>query len=83
MQQAPAILLQQGKHEMALDRYRYSITAVESPGVNSIRLKLLCQTAELLLQGYPDENYKVPSVVARDSAWKPKLYSGLNQVSNC
>ncbi|KRT86886.1 Anaphase-promoting complex subunit 3 protein, partial [Oryctes borbonicus] len=79
LQEAPAILLQQGKHEAALDRYRYSLAATESPGVNSVRLKLLCQMAELLLQGFPDENYKVPNITSRDSAWKPKLYSGLNQ----
>lgn len=80
MQEAPALLLQQGKQEQALEKYRYSLAAVESPGVNSVRLKLLCQMAELLLQGFPDENYKQPNMIARDSAWKPKLYTGLNQV---
>ncbi|CAH1168197.1 unnamed protein product [Phyllotreta striolata] len=80
IQLAPALLLQQNKPELALERYRSSLCAIEAHGVNNIRLKLMCQMAELLLRGLLGESYKAPIHSAhKASAWKPKYYTSLNQ----
>ncbi|KAG5883176.1 hypothetical protein JTB14_018193 [Gonioctena quinquepunctata] len=80
LQAAPCILLQYGKPVLALERYRNSLCATESQGLNSIRLKFMCQMAELLLQGLVGENYKAPlNTALKTSSWKPKYYTSLNQ----
>ncbi|KAJ8934346.1 hypothetical protein NQ314_013387 [Rhamnusium bicolor] len=80
LQAAPIILLQQGKPEKSLERYRSSLCAIESQGVHSIRLKFMCQMAELLLQGLVGEKYKPPlNSTPKNSVWKPKYYASLNQ----
>ncbi|CAH0553551.1 unnamed protein product [Brassicogethes aeneus] len=80
LQEAPVVLLHQGKADGALERYRSSLCAVESQGVNSIRLKFMCQMAELLLQGLVGEKYRPPlNTIAKTSIWKPKHYTSLNQ----
>ncbi|XP_028144686.1 tetratricopeptide repeat protein 7B [Diabrotica virgifera virgifera] len=76
----PIFLIQQHKPELALERYRNSLCAVEAHGVNNIRLKFMCQMAELLLQGLVGEKYKPPSSSPpKSSIWKPKFYASLNQ----
>lgn len=82
MQEAPALLIQQNRQQMALDRYRYTLSAVESQGIHNVRLRFLCQLAELILQEIPPDNYKPPGSLLRESPWKPKQYTALNQVSN-
>ncbi|XP_045460527.1 tetratricopeptide repeat protein 7B [Harmonia axyridis] len=80
MQNAPLILLQQGKSEQALERYRNTLCAVECAGVTGIRLKFMCQLAELLLQGQLGENYVSPLMMPqKTSLWKPKHYAALSQ----
>lgn len=85
LQEAPTLLLQQHKVERALDRYRASLCAIESSGVNNIRLKFMCQLAELFLQGgLVNDKYKGPLTSApKNSLWKPKQYTSLNQVDTC
>ncbi|CAH1173832.1 unnamed protein product [Phaedon cochleariae] len=80
IQLAPIIFLQNDKAEAALERYRNSLCAIESHGVQNIRLKFLCQMAELLLQGLVGEKYKPPlNSTMKSSVWKPKYYASLNQ----
>ncbi|XP_074033304.1 tetratricopeptide repeat domain 7 isoform X2 [Leptinotarsa decemlineata] len=80
LQAAPFTFLQNGKAFLALERYRNSLCAVESQGLNSIRLKFMCQMAELLLQGLVGEDYKPPlNTALKTSSWKPKYYTSLNQ----
>ncbi|ENN81330.1 hypothetical protein YQE_02266, partial [Dendroctonus ponderosae] len=80
IQAAPLALLQQGKPEESLERYRNTLCAIESPGVHNIRLKFMTQIAELLLQGLVGDKYQLPSTVSvKSSYWKPKCYSSLNQ----
>nr|XP_022901602.1 tetratricopeptide repeat protein 7B isoform X1 [Onthophagus taurus]XP_022901603.1 tetratricopeptide repeat protein 7B isoform X2 [Onthophagus taurus] len=79
LQESPVILLRKNTPLDAIERYRSSLMAVESQGVHTARLKLLCHLAELFLQGFNDLDYKQPGAFNRDSAWKPKQYSNLNQ----
>ncbi|XP_017770735.1 PREDICTED: tetratricopeptide repeat protein 7B [Nicrophorus vespilloides] len=81
LQQAPVMLIQQNKFVETLDRYRASLSAVECQTTNVVRLKLMCQFAEFLLQGSVAENYKSPlnSPPHPNSFWKPKHYNGINQ----
>lgn len=81
LQEAPALLLQQGKPDEALERYRASLCAVEAQGVGTMRLKLMCQMAELVLQGLVGDKYKAPpNSLPKTAVWKPRYYSSLNQV---
>lgn len=81
LQEAPALLLRRSKAAEALERYRATLCAVEAQGVNAIRLKFMCQTAELLLQGLACEDYTPPiDSTPKMSIWKPKQYALLNQV---
>lgn len=81
LQEAPALLLRRGKAAEALERYRATLCAIEAPGMNAIRLKFMCQMAELLLQGLACEEYSPPIDAApKVSIWKPKQYTLLNQV---
>lgn len=81
LQEAPALLLRRGKAAEALERYRGTLCAVETQGANAIRLKLMCQMAELLLQGLSREEYVAPlNTTPKASIWKPKQYALLNQV---
>ncbi|KAL1509001.1 hypothetical protein ABEB36_003810 [Hypothenemus hampei] len=80
LQAAPLTLLQQGKPDLTLDRYRNTLCAIESQGVHTIRLKFMTQLAKLLLQGLVGEKYQVPTnLSSRTSHWKPKYYASLNQ----
>ncbi|XP_030746939.1 tetratricopeptide repeat protein 7B-like [Sitophilus oryzae] len=80
LQAAPIALLHQGKPDLALERYRNSLYAVESHGVHNIRLKFMTQMAELLLQGLVGQKYQAPlNANPKASVWKPKYYSSLNQ----
>ncbi|XP_044761836.1 tetratricopeptide repeat protein 7B [Coccinella septempunctata] len=80
MQNAPMLLLQQGKLEQALERYRTTLCAVECSGITGVRLKFMCQLAELLLQGQLGENYVSPLMMPQKSSlWKPKHYASLSQ----
>lgn len=80
IQEAPALLLAQGKPGEALERYRSCLIIVEPQGLSNLRLKLFCQMAEMLLQGTAYEEYKPPveNVSTKDSKLKPKVYKGLN-----
>lgn len=81
LQEAPALLLRRGKAAEALERYRATLCAIEAQGVNAIRLKFMCQMAELLLQGLACEEYTPPiESTPKMSIWKPKQYALLNQV---
>lgn len=56
--------------------------AMDTHGTHNIRLKFMCQMAELILQGLAGEKYKPPSnSTPKSSVWKPKYYASLNQVS--
>ncbi|KAL3279766.1 hypothetical protein HHI36_017274 [Cryptolaemus montrouzieri] len=80
IQHAPMILLQQGKAGQALERYRNTLCATECAGITGIRLKFMCQLAELLLQGQVGENYVSPLMMPQKSSlWKPKHYAALSQ----
>ncbi|KAK5650974.1 hypothetical protein RI129_002003 [Pyrocoelia pectoralis] len=79
LHEAPSMLLRQGKPIAALERYRVILSSVESQAVHTIRLKCLCQLAELILRGTVSNEYKPPTLMTKDSAWKPKQYSSLNQ----
>jgi hypothetical protein len=82
LQEGPALLLHRGKPDEALERYRASLSAVETQGANAIRLKFMCQVAELILQGLVGEKYKAPaSSPPKITNWKPKYYASLNQVN--
>lgn len=77
---APALFLQQNKPVQALERYRMSLCAIEAPGLTSVRLKFMCQLAEVLLQGLLGENYISPLMMPQKSSiWKPKHYATLSQ----
>lgn len=81
LEEAPALLIGQGKAVAALQRFRANLCAVESHGVNAVRLKFMCQMAELLLQGVAGDEYKPPSSTpTKGSIWKPSQYASLNQV---
>lgn len=89
LQEAPALSLHQSRPQLALSRYRCSLGAVEVPAVNGVRLKLLCQMAELLLQGSLQQDsggqgngvWLQPQHGGAPSGgpWKPRQYAGLNQ----
>ncbi|XP_050310912.1 tetratricopeptide repeat protein 7B isoform X2 [Anthonomus grandis grandis] len=80
LQAAPVVLLQHGKADLALERYRNTLCAIEAHGINSIRLKFMTQLAELLLQGLVGDKYQPPiNVSAKSSYWRPKYYASLNQ----
>ncbi|XP_076251037.1 tetratricopeptide repeat domain 7 [Rhynchophorus ferrugineus] len=80
LQAAPVTLLHQGKADQALERYRNSLCAIESPGVHNIRLKFMIQMAELLLQGLVGQKYQAPiNSIPKSSSWKPEYYTSLNQ----
>lgn len=80
LQAAPIILLQDGKISAAIERYRNTLSAIESQGILSIRLKFMCQMAELLLQGLAGDKYVPPiHTIPKSSVWKPKYYASLNQ----
>ncbi|XP_018326101.1 tetratricopeptide repeat protein 7B [Agrilus planipennis] len=77
---APTHLVKQNKPVLALERFRSTLSAVESQSVHTVRLKLMCQMAELLLQGMIDKGYKPPlERPQKESPWKPKQYNNLNQ----
>lgn len=79
LHEAPLMLLRQGKPFTALERYRVILSAVETQTVHTIRLKFLCHLAELILRGTVCSDYKPPTLMTKDSVWKPKQYSSLNQ----
>lgn len=81
LQEGPMLLLQQNKPDEALEQYRAALCAVETQGANAIRLKFMCQMAQLILQGLVGDKYKPPSnSLPKASIWKPKYYASLNQV---
>lgn len=83
MQAAPLVLIHSNRPLGALERYRSTLSAVESQSVSPLRLKMMCQLAETLLRGLPNELYKQPAEQPyRESAWKPKIYTAINQVIN-
>lgn len=80
LQTAPIILLQEGKISAAVERYRNTLSAIESQGILTVRLKFMCQMAELLLQELAGEKYIPPlHSIPKSSLWKPKYYASLNQ----
>lgn len=80
LQIAPILLLQEGKINTAIERYRNTLSAIESQGTLNIRLKFMCQMAELLLQRLAGEKYIPPlHTTPKSSLWKPKYYTSLNQ----
>lgn len=80
LQIAPIILLQESKINAAIERYRNTLSAIEAQGILNIRLKCMCQMAELLLQGLAGEKYIPPLLTTpKSSLWKPKYYASLNQ----
>ncbi|CAG9768543.1 unnamed protein product [Ceutorhynchus assimilis] len=80
LQAAPSALLQQGKADQALERYRNTLCAVESSGVHNLRLKFFTKLAEILLQGLVGEKYVAPiNNTLKTSYWMPKYYASLNQ----
>lgn len=73
--------MSQGKFAAALGRYRSTLCAIEAQSINAIRLKFMCQMAELLIQGLAGEEYQPPiNSTVKNSIWKPKQYASLNQV---
>lgn len=73
--------MSQGKFVAALQRYRNTLCAVEAQSISAIRLKFMCQMAELLIQGLAGEEYQPPiNSTVKNSIWKPKQYASLNQV---
>lgn len=80
MQEAPCVFIQQGKFDLAIERYRGTLCAIEASNLNPVRLKFMCQMAEVLLQGAGGK-YKPPlTTLPKSSLWKPKYYASLNQV---
>lgn len=75
--------MSQGKFSAALERYRNTLCAVEAHNISAIRLKFMCQMAELLIQGLTGEDYQPPiNSTVKNSIWKPKQYASLNQVGS-
>lgn len=80
MQEAPVLFLHQEKPEDALECYRALLCAVETHGTHGIRLKFMCQMAELMLQGLLGDKYNPPlNSLPKPAIWKPKYYTSLNQ----
>lgn len=81
MQASPAALIHLNKPLAALERYRSTLYAIESQSIGTLRLKMMCQLAEMLLRGLPSNVYKQPNELPyKESAWKPKVYTSINQV---
>lgn len=57
------------------------LTSVESAGTHSLRLTLARQLAEVLLRGVSGSEWSAPNEKSIEGPWKPKKYSGLNQVN--
>ncbi|XP_044258625.1 tetratricopeptide repeat protein 7B isoform X2 [Tribolium madens] len=80
IQEGPTLSLHLGKPQEALERYRAFLCAVETHGGHAIRLKFMCQMAELILQVLVGDKYAPPlSSLPKPAIWKPKYYASLNQ----
>lgn len=80
MQATPPLLIHANKPSVALERLRSTLCSVESQSVSPLRLKLMCQLAEMLLRGVATDVYKPPvEAPYKESAWKPKIYTSINQ----
>lgn len=95
LQRAPIILIKTGKLQLAIERYRIMLTAIETRTTQSLRLTLARQLAEVLLRGVSGTIYTPPSnlspsrslmasggnstAVSKQRLWEPKKYSGRNQ----
>lgn len=92
---APAIHLQHGRVQSAVQRYREMLSAVEAPATQSLRLTVARQLSEVFLRA-PMQEYKAPyspvynqplsgTLTRRredyvsEGPWKPKKYASLNQ----
>lgn len=83
MQAAPLVLIHSNRSQTALERYRSTLCAVESQSISHLRLRMMCQLAEMLLRGLPNDVYKQPiEAPYKESAWKPKIYTAINQVKH-
>ncbi|XP_028050172.1 tetratricopeptide repeat protein 7B isoform X5 [Monomorium pharaonis] len=94
LQRAPILYIQTGNIQAAVNRYREILSAVESTTMQSLRVTLTRQLAEVLIRGISGADYKPPqesqtdTMVRRanhysgvnlsDSPWKPKKYAGPN-----
>nr|CAI5836906.1 unnamed protein product [Callosobruchus analis] len=55
---APSVLQRQGRWDVAIERMRDNLRAVEASGSHAVRLKAACRLAETLLQALPGDKYK-------------------------
>ncbi|XP_034106159.1 tetratricopeptide repeat protein 7B isoform X1 [Drosophila nasuta] len=90
LQRAPIVLIKAGKLQVAVERYRIMLNAIETRATQSLRLTLARQLAEVLLRGVSGTIYAPPFTTksggstlrgggATKRLWKPRKYAGRQQ----
>ncbi|KAM8713810.1 hypothetical protein ACLKA7_014040 [Drosophila subpalustris] len=90
LQRAPIVLIKAGKLQVAVERYRIMLNAIETRATQSLRLTLARQLAEVLLRGVSGTIYAPPFTTksggstlrgggANKRLWKPRKYAARQQ----
>ncbi|XP_017962268.1 tetratricopeptide repeat protein 7B [Drosophila navojoa] len=90
LQRAPIVLIKAGKLQVAVERYRIMLNAIETRATQSLRLTLARQLAEVLLRGVSGTIYTPPFTTksggstlrgggAAKRLWKPRKYAARQQ----
>ncbi|KAH8384665.1 hypothetical protein KR093_004435 [Drosophila rubida] len=90
LQRAPIVLIKAGKLQVAVERYRIMLNAIETRATQSLRLTLARQLAEVLLRGVSGTIYAPPFTTksggstlrgggATKRLWKPRKYAARQQ----
>ncbi|XP_012534087.1 tetratricopeptide repeat protein 7B isoform X4 [Monomorium pharaonis] len=80
LQRAPILYIQTGNIQAAVNRYREILSAVESTTMQSLRVTLTRQLAEVLIRGISGADYKPPQESQTDTmaVRRANHYSGVN-----
>uniref|UniRef100_U5EXH9 Putative calmodulin-binding protein n=1 Tax=Corethrella appendiculata TaxID=1370023 RepID=U5EXH9_9DIPT len=86
LQRAPIVLIKTDKLNVAIDRYRGMLNAVETKATQSLRLTLARQLAEVFLRGVtgiytPPRSFSPARGInaTKPRLWEPRKYSGRHQ----
>lgn len=85
LQRSPIVLIKSDKLQLAIERYRCMLSALETKATQSLRLTLARQLAEVLLRGVSGTIYAPPSSrggsggSATKRLWMPRRYATRNQ----
>lgn len=86
LQRSPIVLIKSDKLQLAIERYRCMLSAIETKATQSLRLTLARQLAEVLLRGVSGTIYTPPSSLSRGTAasgtkrlWMPRKYGTRSQ----